>query len=94
MPTLKKSVRHLTHFSLIGNLSPVCDSLYIPPERIRSLSNVNKDQSEWRLSPSQIMLMACPSPIIELLFDKLNMNNSNFKDRFQDIDSPREKISK
>ena len=68
----------------------MCDSLCIP-ERIRSLSNVNKDQSEWRLSPSQIILMASCSPIIELLFDKLNMNNSNFKDRFQDID-PLEKI--
>ena len=71
--------------SHLVNLSPVCDSPCIP-ERSRSLSNVNKDQSEWRLSPSQIMLMACCSPIIKLLFDKLNVNHSNFKDRFHDID--------
>ena len=62
-------------WSHLVNLSPLCDSLCIP-ERIRSLSNVNKDQSEWRLSPPQIILMASCSPICELCSNKLNVNNS------------------
>ena len=70
-------------WSHLVNLSAVCDSLCIP-ERIRSLSNVNKDQSEWRLSPSQIMLMASCSLINWMWIIQL-------KDRFQDL-GPLEKI--